>query len=125
MPHNWASAEFIRLVRDLLVLERGDELHLLEGLPRAWVRPGGEVRFREVPTTFGPIDLKLTVSSDGKSARIEVGPPKREPPAKIVVHTEHFGRPVKEVRLDGKELSGASVPIPVDRAAVIEVVFEK
>ena len=33
MPHNWASAEFIRLVRDLLVLERGDELHLFEGLP--------------------------------------------------------------------------------------------
>ncbi len=35
MPHNWASAEFIRLVRHLLILERGDELHLLEGLPRA------------------------------------------------------------------------------------------
>ena len=39
MPHNWASAEFIRLVRHLLVLERGDELHLLEGLPRGWLRP--------------------------------------------------------------------------------------
>ncbi|NOX54462.1 MAG: hypothetical protein GXP27_08470, partial [Planctomycetes bacterium] len=31
MPHNWASAEFIRLVRHSLVLERGRELHLLEG----------------------------------------------------------------------------------------------
>ena len=43
MPHNWASAEFIRLVRDLLVLERGDELHLFEGLPRGmdWARQGG------------------------------------------------------------------------------------
>ncbi|MGD0091875.1 MAG: hypothetical protein ABSE73_18325, partial [Planctomycetota bacterium] len=28
MPHNWASAEFIRLTRHLLVLERGAELHL-------------------------------------------------------------------------------------------------
>ncbi|MFA6545723.1 MAG: hypothetical protein WCS99_15000, partial [Limisphaerales bacterium] len=37
MPHNWAGAEFIRLVRDLLVLERGDELHLLEGLPAGWI----------------------------------------------------------------------------------------
>ncbi len=33
MPHNWASAEFIRLVVDLLALDRGDELHLLEGFP--------------------------------------------------------------------------------------------
>ncbi len=34
MPHNWASAEFIRLVVHLLALDRGDELHLLEGFPR-------------------------------------------------------------------------------------------
>ncbi|MCB0114182.1 MAG: hypothetical protein KDD84_08825, partial [Caldilineaceae bacterium] len=33
MPHNWASAEFIRLVRHLLVMERGDTLSLLPGLP--------------------------------------------------------------------------------------------
>ena len=33
MPHNWASAEFIRLTVHLLALDRGDELHLLEGLP--------------------------------------------------------------------------------------------
>ena len=33
MPHNWASAEFIRLVIHLLALDRGDELHLLEGFP--------------------------------------------------------------------------------------------
>ena len=41
MPHNWASAEFIRLTVHLLALDRGDELHLLEGMPangpaRAW-----------------------------------------------------------------------------------------
>lgn len=36
MPHNWASAEFIRLAIHLLALDRGNELHLLEGLPAAW-----------------------------------------------------------------------------------------
>ncbi|HLA41325.1 MAG TPA: hypothetical protein VJ417_15090, partial [Candidatus Glassbacteria bacterium] len=40
MPHNWASAEFIRLVRHLLVIERAGELHLFEGLPAEWVAPG-------------------------------------------------------------------------------------
>ena len=33
MPHNWASAEFIRLAIHLLALDRGDELHLLRRLP--------------------------------------------------------------------------------------------
>ena len=40
MPHNWASAEFIRLVRHSLVLERGNELHLFEAMPANWARPG-------------------------------------------------------------------------------------
>ena len=41
MPHNWASGEFIRMVRHMLILERGGELHLLEALPKAWTKPGG------------------------------------------------------------------------------------
>ena len=36
MPHNWASAEFIRLTVHLLALDRRDELHLFEGLPVEW-----------------------------------------------------------------------------------------
>ncbi|MBI2298477.1 MAG: IS256 family transposase, partial [Armatimonadetes bacterium] len=55
MPHNWASAEFIRLVRHLLVLERGDELHLCEGLPAKWVEPGMTTRLDRVPTSFGRV----------------------------------------------------------------------
>ena len=39
MPHNWASAEFIRLAIHLLALDRGDELHLLEGMPAEWLAP--------------------------------------------------------------------------------------
>ena len=54
MPHNWASAEFIRLTVHLLELDRGDELHLLEGLPREWLRPGMVTRLNGVATPFGP-----------------------------------------------------------------------
>ena len=85
MPHNWASAEFVRLVRHLLILERGDELHLLEGLPPAWARPGAAVRVRDVLTKFGLVRLELTVGPDGKK-RLLVEPPKRNPAARVVVH---------------------------------------
>jgi hypothetical protein len=61
MPHNWASAEFIRLVRHLLVMERGETLELLPGLPAAWLYPGATLRLERTPTRFGPISLDLTV----------------------------------------------------------------
>lgn len=88
MPHNWASAEFIRLVRHLLVLERGDALHLCEGLPAKWARPGAVTRVQGVLTEFGPISMRLTVDKDGKSARLWLDPPARTRPAKIVLHLD-------------------------------------
>jgi hypothetical protein len=86
MPHNWASAEFVRLVRHLLVLERGDELHLCEGLPAAWAKPGMVTRVRDVATSFGPVSMEVAVSADGGSARFTLTPPSRNPPKKIVLH---------------------------------------
>ena len=88
MPHNWASAEFIRLVRHCLVLERGDELHLFEALPREWVQPGMVNRLKDIATEFGPISLELKVSQDGAKASLHLEPPKRNPPKRIVLHLD-------------------------------------
>ena len=69
MPHNWASAEFIRLTVHLLELDRGDELHLLEGLParvarrRAW-SPGSTAS----PRPSARSHLTVQVSKDGQTA---------------------------------------------------------
>ncbi|MBN1422668.1 MAG: hypothetical protein JXP34_28085, partial [Planctomycetes bacterium] len=89
MPHNWASAEFVRLVRDLLVLERGDEIHLFEGLPRAWVRPGARVALEGILTTFGPVDLSLVVPPAGNRVDIVLQIHGDRPlPRLVVVHKE-------------------------------------
>ncbi len=102
MPHNWASAEFIRLVRHLVVLERGDELHLAEGLPPAWVRPGAVTRLDGVMTEFGPIGLELSVAADGSSAILKLDPPRRNPPERIVLH------------LDGWSGQSGTIELPTD-----------
>lgn len=86
MPHNWASAEFIRLVRHLLVLERGEELHLCEGLPAEWVRPGMTTRLNGIQTDFGPVSLEIAVPAGGGEAQVKVSPPTRNPAAKVVLH---------------------------------------
>ena len=72
MPHNWASAEFVRLVVHLLALDRGDELHLLEGLPREWLAPGMVTKLNGIRTPFGPLRLELQVASDGRNADLAV-----------------------------------------------------
>jgi hypothetical protein len=63
MPHNWASAEFIRLVRNLLVFERGETLELLPGLPPEWLIPGKRLEIA-TPTRFGPVSLALEMDEE-------------------------------------------------------------
>lgn len=74
MPHNWASAESIRLTIHLLALDRGEEMHLLEGFPREWARPGMVTRLTGVATPFGPPTMTVQVDRDGTTATIQVKP---------------------------------------------------
>ena len=74
MPHNWASAEFIRLTVHLLALDRGDRMHLLEGMPAEWLQPGMTTRLNGIATPFGPLHMTVQAASDGKSATLEVKP---------------------------------------------------
>ena len=74
MPHNWASAEFIRLAVHLIELDRGDELHLLEGMPAQWLGAGMTTRLKGVATPFGPLHLTVQVSNDGRTATLDIQP---------------------------------------------------
>ena len=74
MPHNWASAEFIRLTVHLLALDRGDEMHLLEGMPAEWLGPRMVTRLNGVATPFGPLNMLVQVRDDGKIATLKVKP---------------------------------------------------
>ena len=123
MPHNWASAEFIRLVRHLLVLERGDELHLFEGLPRAWTKAGCVTELKAVPTTFGEVSLKLAVAGDGRSATLTIDPPNRDPRT----YRRAFGafRPACGERELEREVFGGpgAITIPTRPSSRLQVEF--
>jgi hypothetical protein len=55
MPHNWASAECVRYLRHMLVLEDGARLRLLEGISQA----DQAYSLQQTPTRFGRVDLAL------------------------------------------------------------------
>jgi len=103
MPHNWASAEFIRLTAHLIELDRGDELHLLEGFPSDWARAGMVTRLNGVLTPFGPLHLEVRVSANGQSARVKLAHLPRNAPSRIVLH------------LDGLSGRAGSIELPADR----------
>jgi hypothetical protein len=79
VPHGNASAEFINLVRALLVLEDKNELSLLKGLPASWIEPGMSLQLNRIHTTFGPVSLSLRVAENGQKGTLTVTPPEASP----------------------------------------------
>ncbi len=92
MPHNWASAEFIRLIRHSLALEREDSLHLFEGMPKEWLKAGKVTSLRGVPTNFGVLSMELRVSDTGEKARLDLDldVSSHIAPKKIIVDSRAF-----------------------------------
>jgi hypothetical protein len=86
MPDIFNVAEFIRLTSQLLAFERGQELHLLEGIPAQWLKPGMVTRLNGMGTVFGKLTLELRVAADGKKATLKVAPLSDPRCQKVVVH---------------------------------------
>lgn len=91
MPHNWASAEFIRMVTHMLQLDRGNELHLLEGIPLEWLKQGMHTSLREVATPFGKLTFELKVGEDGKWADMSIESLTDRSCKSLIVHTGNWG----------------------------------
>ena len=95
------EARFVARVRDLLVREDGADLWLTAGTPRRWLAPGGVIRFRQMPTAFGPVDLELRAR--GTEIVGEVTLPARNPCANAwLVLRLPTPSHIKTVTVDGK-----------------------
>jgi hypothetical protein len=70
----------------MLALDRGNDLHLFEGMPKEWARAGMVTKLNGVATPFGKLYLTLKVDKSGKTARLKVKKISANPPEKIVVH---------------------------------------
>jgi hypothetical protein len=63
-----------------------DELHLLRLVPLAWVKSDYQTRFENMPTEFGPVDLKFKLAPDGKRLLVDFAGRWRTKPSKIILH---------------------------------------
>ena len=66
-PHGWFAAEYRTLLRNMLVREQGDELHLLSVVSPEWIGDGKTIAVKQAPTYFGTVAFTLTQPSAQRS----------------------------------------------------------
>ena len=99
LPDGAASGKIIELVRNMLVREIGEELHLFAAVSPAWLQPGQSIELAAAPTTFGPMSAVLRSSKDG--FQVSLSPQFRQPPKSVVLRIPWFFQ-AQDAKLDGR-----------------------
>lgn len=123
-PHGWFAAEYMGLLRNMLLREWDGDLHLLSVVSPRWLREGDRISVRRAPTDFGPVSFTATVR--GARLTLRLTPHWRTPPARVILHLPWF-LACTEAAADGKRLAlsrpeqgeGRQVVLPADTREVI------
>ncbi len=68
-PHGWFAAEYVTLLRNMLVRDDGGRLTLMSALSPEWVGHGRAVSVAKAPTTFGRVSFTLRSTTRGARLR--------------------------------------------------------
>jgi hypothetical protein len=113
-PHGWFAAEYRTLLRNMLVRESGNDVHLLSAVSPAWIGAYKEISAANVPTEYGTISYDVR-QPDNSSAVINIAAQWRNAPAAIVIHVPWF-MSVSAVTVDGNPVtvSAGKISVPAD-----------
>lgn len=100
-PHGWFAARTIELVRNMLLREEGDVLHLTSCLSPQWVGAGKTIRLAHAPTTFGSVSFVMHSRKNG--ADIELSSKWRQAPKTLALHIPYFVK-LDSAQVDGKQI---------------------
>ena len=87
--HLWTPVAVVRFLRDALVMEQPDGLHLGLATARSWLRQGQAVGVRHAPTHFGEVTYQIKSDVEKGAIRAEITPLNRDQPKAIVLHLRH------------------------------------
>jgi hypothetical protein len=82
--HGWASAEWLLLVRSLLLREERSKLHIAPCVPASWMESAGCVSLSAAPTSFGLLSYNMAWDEGAASVRLELDARWRTPPGEII-----------------------------------------
>ncbi len=111
-PHGWFAAKFRAALRNMLIREQGDDLHLLSVTSPEWFKAGDTISVKRAPTNFGKIDFIVEVKDDSHAA-LDLNTRFRAAPKRIILHAPWF-LTITEITADGKSLKpGREVLLPL------------
>ena len=84
-PHGWFAAEYRTLLRNMLVREDGDQLHLLSVVSPEWMGKGKKISVTNAPTSFGTVGFKLEQTANDEGV-LNLDAHFTRAPSKIVLH---------------------------------------
>ena len=122
-PHGWFAAKFRAALRNMLVREQGNELHLLSVISPEWVKDGQKITVHRAPTNLGQVNFDLEFAPG--RATLSLDNHFSEQPQSIVLHLPWF-MDVNRVMADGKEAAvrNGAVTMPIT-ARSIEITWTK
>jgi hypothetical protein len=117
-PHGWFAADYRNLLRNMMVREQGETLHLLSAVSPAWVVPRKAIRVVHAPSYFGSTDFTWMTTGE-QSATLTVTDTWTQAPKALVVHVPWFLTGV-QARADGQTVAVANglLVLPVNTREV-------
>jgi hypothetical protein len=98
-PHGWFASDYRSLLRNMMLREEGDNLHLLSAISPEWVGAGKQIRVERAPSTFGTLDFTLAMPTESRAV-LTLTSHWQEPPRAIVLHVPWFMQ-VTSITADG------------------------
>jgi hypothetical protein len=111
-PHGWFAADYRNLLRNMMLREEGDDLHLFSAVSPEWIGTGKSIRIERAPSTFGVMDFLLDMPAED-SAVLTLKTSFPHPPRKMILHLPWF-MDVTSVLADGVSLhvTGDAIELP-------------
>jgi hypothetical protein len=124
-PHKThEEAWFLMQTRWMLYMETGDSLHLLSGVPRAWLGDGKRIRVERAGSYFGPLSFEVTSNVVTGSIRAQIECDRKRKPNRVMLRLPHpAGKKAKRVSVGTYDPDRESVlldPFPGASEVVLE-----
>jgi hypothetical protein len=97
------EARCVNRIRDMLVLESGDDLMLASGTPRRWLTSQEGIQVDRINTSFGTVAFSLRTGSGANTLLAQVDPPRRNPPKHLWLYIRlPEQKKIESVEIDGE-----------------------
>jgi len=110
-PHGWFAADYRNLLRNMMLREERDTLHLLSAVSPEWIGAGKRIAVSRAPTEFGPVSFTLDMPAE-TTATLHIQNAWTSAPQAIVLHLPWF------MQADSITADGVPEPVADDQASL-------